>query len=53
MKKLIEFIFEPIKAFASRNISEKISNFFNRRSFYVYVATTIVTLVIIYFKYYR
>ena len=23
MKKLLEFIFEPIKAFASRNISEK------------------------------
>lgn len=53
MKKIIELIFQPFKFFASKNIAESISNFLGKRPYLQYILTTLITLIVIFLKYYR
>ncbi len=46
-KKILTFIFEPLKAFANRNIAEKISSFFFKNKWMIYVLSAIITLLIL------
>lgn len=51
LKTILTFIFEPLKAFANRNLAEKTSTFFNKNKWMIYVVSLIFTLLIIIITY--
>lgn len=50
-KTILTFIFEPLKAFANRNLAEKTSAYFNKNKWMIYVVSFIITLLIIVITY--
>ncbi|MDO9629186.1 MAG: hypothetical protein Q7I99_04725 [Acholeplasmataceae bacterium] len=51
IKKLWTLFFEPLKAFANRNLAEKVSLYFNKNRWMTYVVALIFTLIIIFLGY--
>jgi hypothetical protein len=51
IKTILTFIFEPLKAFANRNLAEKTSAFFNKNKWMIYVVSLIFTLLILFITY--
>ena len=51
MKKILTLIFEPLKAFANRNLAEKISSFFFKQKWMIYVLSLIITVLILVITY--
>ncbi|MBU1142035.1 MAG: hypothetical protein KKH92_00150 [Firmicutes bacterium] len=51
IKKILTLLFEPLKAFANRNLAEKISIYFNKNKWMTYVIALIFTLIIIFLGY--
>ncbi|NLK12081.1 MAG: hypothetical protein GX312_00610 [Candidatus Phytoplasma sp.] len=51
MKKIIEFIFHPFLLIGNSKILTKITSAFNSRKWPLYVLTSIITLLIVFFLY--
>lgn len=51
IKSILTFIFEPLRAFANRNIAEKVSTYFSKNKWMIYVVSFIITLLIILITY--
>ncbi len=51
LKKILTFIFEPLKAFANRNLAEKTSNYFNKNKWMIYVLSFVLTALILFITY--
>ncbi len=51
MKKFLMFFIEPFKIISNRNISEKITTFFNNRPILCAFVSFIITLIIVLFMY--
>ena len=51
LKKIWTLLFEPLKAFANRNLAEKVSNYFSKNKWMTYVIALIFTLIIIFIGY--
>jgi len=51
IKKILTFIFEPLRAFANRNIAEKTSTFFSKNKWMIYVVSFLITLVVLVITY--
>jgi len=47
LKKLLTLIFEPLRAFANRNLAEKTSMFFQKNKWMTYVLSVVITVIII------
>ena len=47
LKKLFTLIFEPLKAFANRNLAEKIAMFFSKNKWMTYVLSVVITVIIL------
>jgi membrane-bound acyltransferase YfiQ involved in biofilm formation len=51
IKKIWTLFFEPLKAFANRNLAEKVSTYFNKNKWMTYIIALIFTLIIIFLGY--
>lgn len=51
IKKILTLIFEPLRAFANRNIAEKTSSFFNKNKWMIYVVSFLITLAVLFITY--
>jgi hypothetical protein len=51
IKNILTFIFEPLKAFANRNLAEKVSTYFNKNKWMIYVVSFMITILIILITY--
>ena len=51
IKKILTLLFEPLKAFANRNLAEKISTYFSKNKWMTYVIALVFTLIIIFLGY--
>ncbi len=51
LKKIWTLFFEPLKAFANRNLAEKISTYFTKNKWMTYIIALIFTLIIIFIGY--
>ncbi|MFA5471099.1 MAG: hypothetical protein WCZ00_00970 [Acholeplasmataceae bacterium] len=51
MKKFLMFFIEPFKIISNRNVSEKITNYFNKRPILCALVSFIITLIIVFFMY--
>ena len=47
LKKLMNIILEPLKAFANRNFAEKTAIYFSKNKWMIYVLSFIVTLIML------
>lgn len=51
MKKLLTLIFQPLKYLASRSFAEKVSIYFTKHRWMVYLVSLLITLLIVFFSY--
>ena len=51
MKKVLDFIFQPLKLVSHRHISEKLALFFSKHDIAVYIVSALVTALILYLVY--
>ncbi len=51
IKKLLTFIFEPLRAFSNRNFAEKLSLFYQKNKWISVFLALLITLVIVFFTY--
>jgi hypothetical protein len=47
LKKILTLIFEPLKAFANRNLAEKISMFFSKNKWMTYLLSVLITIIVV------
>lgn len=51
LKRILTLIFEPLRAFANRNLAEKTSSFFNKNKWMIYVVSFLITLLVLFITY--
>ena len=51
LKRILTLVFEPLRAFANRNLAEKTSSFFNKNKWMIYVVSFLITLIILFITY--
>jgi hypothetical protein len=51
IKKILTFIFEPLRAFANRNLAEKTAAFFSKNKWMIYLVSFLITLVVLFITY--
>jgi t-SNARE complex subunit (syntaxin) len=51
LKKILTLLFEPLKAFANRNLAEKTSAFFYKNKWMIYVVSFIITMLVLVITY--
>lgn len=50
-KKIIHFLFEPVRFLGSRDLSDKIVQFFDRHKWLYFVVALIISLAAVFVKY--
>lgn len=51
VKKIIHFLLEPVRFLGSRDLSDKIVQFFDRHKWLVFVVAFVIALVAVFVKY--
>ncbi len=51
LKRILTLIFEPLRAFANRNLAEKTSSFFSKNKWMIYVVSFLITLFVLFITY--
>lgn len=52
LKKILTFIFEPLKTLSNRNIAEKTSSYFNKNKWMIYVVSFLITFIVLFVTYF-